>query len=125
MAGERLPRVLADRVHDLPLGAALRRRDLHLQAAARGEPLLQDLAVVRHRRHEDAGWDLVSLHVQLAQEARDERRRIELLDLVCHPALAPHHTASPNEEHLERRPEVVLLERDDVEVLLAGEHHLL
>ena len=50
---------------------------------------------------------------------------VEVLDPVHDPALAAHHAAPADEEHLERRLQVVLVHPDHVEVLGLREHHLL
>ena len=123
---ERLGRVLADHLHQLPLRAALRNGDRHLRPAATGhEPCLQHLTAVRHRRDEHARRDLLALHVELSNERRHQLRAVQVLDPVHDPAATTEHASAANEEHLERGLQVVLGHADHVEVLGLGEDHLL
>ena len=86
---ERLRRVAAHDLHQLPLGAASGHGDRDGRAAAAREPGLEDLAVGRLGGHEDPGRDVLALHVDLPEERPDELRAVEVLDAVDDPALAP------------------------------------
>ena len=74
---------------------------------------------------EHTGRDVVALHVELTHDRTEQLGAAEFLHAIGDPALAPQHPAAPDDEHLERRLEVVLGQPDDVEVLGLGEHHLL
>src|ERR687892_393818 len=67
----------------------------------------------------------IALPVELLEEGGHQRRRVEVLNPVHHPAPPPCDPSPADEEHLEGRLEVVLIEPDHVEVLPWRQHHLL
>ena len=122
---ERLRRVAGHDLHQPSLRAAGRHRDRDVGAAPVRQPGLEHLAVRRLGRHEDPRRHLLALHVELAEERRDELRPVEVLDAVDDPALATQHPSASDREHLEGGLQVVLGEADDVEALRLDEDHLL
>ena len=125
VAGEGLLGGVADDLEQPAAIPASRDRDADPAVPDTAQPALQDVLVGRPGRHQDPGRDLVAVHVQLPEEGPDQPGRVDVLDLVDDPAPAPHDPSPPDEEHLERGFEVVLLHPDHVEVILAGQHHLL
>ena len=125
MPDERLLRVLIDHLEEPAAVAAGGDGDAHARSAHARQPLLQDGLVGGPGGNEDTWRDLVPLHVELAEKARDQAGRVDVLDLVHDPAAPAHHPAAADEEHLERRFQVVLLHPDDVEVVATAQHHLL
>ena len=99
---------------------------MHRASPARRQPRLEERArPTGSVGTSTRGGHLGALHVELFQERRHQAGAIEVLDAVDDPPAATEHTAAPDEEHLERRLEVVLGERDHVEVLGRRQHHLL
>ena len=111
----------------LALAAALRDADAHLRTAVQREELLVELVVLGHERDEDLlrARRQRRVGVELLDDAGDERRRFDVLDLVDDQALAADDPALAHVEHLDARFELVLLDAEEVEVLFAARDHLL
>ena len=124
---ERLARVERRGLQQLALAAALRDADAHLGLAVQREQLLVELAVLGLDRHEDLAGDvfLRRVGVELFDDAGDERRRLDVFDLVDDEPLAADDSPLAHVEHLHARFEEVLVETDEVEVFLARRDHLL
>ena len=122
--GQRLARVLGDRLHELCLVAALRDANLHGAAAHLRQPRRQLLLILGLHRHEHGTRNIVAvqalLGVLLGGEARrdiavhlrdqllDELRVGAVVDLLHNPAALATNPAAAHEEHLNGRLQVVL-----------------
>ena len=139
MQGQRLARVLGDRLHELCLVAALRDANLHGAAAHLRQPRRQLLLILGLHRHEHGTRNIVAvqalLGVLLGGEARRNiavHLRDELLDELCvgavvdllhDPAALAADPAAAHEEHLNGRLQVVLSVGEQVGIHGRAEHH--
>ena len=84
-----------------------------LEPRLRREELLVELEVLGLDRHEDLLGHVFTprVGVELLDDPRDERRRLDVFDLVDDQTLAAHHAALAHEEQLHARFERVLGER--------------
>ena len=137
--GQRLARVLGDRLHELCLVAALRDANLHGAAAHLRQPRRQLLLILGLHRHEHGTRNIVAvqalLGVLLGGEARRNiavHLRDELLDELCvgavvdllhDPAALAADPAAAHEEHLNGRLQVVLSVGEQVGIHGRAEHH--
>ena len=125
--------------HELLLGVArdglqqgspvpsLRYPDRHRSTAFGCQPLGQQRPVIRILGNQHlAGYPLRGiLPVVGRQDLGHQPPPVQVLRPVHHEALAPHHPSPSYVEHLGRRLQLVARQADDIEVLMAGGHHLL
>ena len=137
--GQRLARILGDRLHELCLVAALRDANLHGPAAHLRQPGRQLLLILGLHRHEHGTRNIVAvqalLGVLLGGEARRDiavHLRDQLLDELCvgavvdllhDPAALAADPAAAHEEHLNGRLQVVLSVGEQVGIHGRAEHH--
>ena len=139
MQGQRLARILGNRLHEFCLVAALRDANLHGAAAHLRQPRRQLLLILGLHRHEHGTRNIVAvqalLGVLLGGEARRNiavHLRDELLDELCvgavvdllhDPAALAADPAAAHEEHLNGRLQVVLSVGEQVSIHGRAEHH--
>ena len=137
--GQRLARILGNRLHEFCLVAALRDANLHGAAAHLRQPGRQLLLILGLHRHEHGTRNIVAvqalLGVLLGGEARRNiavHLRDELLDELCigavvdllhDPAALAADPAAAHEEHLNGRLQVVLSVGEQVSIHGRAEHH--
>ena len=126
VGGEGLAGVGRDRLQQGPLLPPAGHPEVDRPAAQPGQPGPQAVGALGQDGQEHLAGDLVGpVAVELLDEGGGQRGGVEGLDLVDHEAAPPHHPAPADEEHLDRRLQVVLGEGGDVEVLRGRGHHLL
>ena len=98
-----------------------------LLPAHHAEELLVEVLVLGQVRDEHLLGHVggLGVAVELLEDAGDQRRLVEVLDLVDDEPLAAHDPPAPDEEDLHRRLELVVGDPDDVELLGLLPHHLL
>ncbi len=119
--------VLRDRLHQLPLGTALRDAHAYLAPPLQAEELLVQLGVVGRVGHEDLSRDVGALEiaVELLEQATHQLGPADVFHLVDHETLAADDAALPNQEDLHGGLERVVDHPDGVVVLFLGVDHLL
>ena len=137
--GQRLARILGNRLHEFCLVAALRDANLHGTAAHLRQPGRQLLLILGLHRHEHGTRNIVAvqalLGILLGGEARrniavhlrnqllDELRVGAVVDLLHDPAALAADPAAAHEEHLNGRLQVVLSVGEQVGVHGRAKHH--
>ena len=102
VAVERLLGVLLDRFEQRAAVAALGHANRHLAAAHQREELLVEREVLGLGTQQHLARDVVrsGVAVDLFEDGGGERGRVEVLHLVDHDALAPHHAPTADVEDL-------------------------
>ena len=137
--GQRLARILGDRLHEFCLVAALRDANFHGAAAHLRQPGCQLLLILGLHRHQHGARNIVAIQallgvllggearrniaVHLRDELLNELRVGAVVHLLHDPAALAADPAAAHEEHLNGRLQVVLSVGEQVGVHGRTEHH--
>ena len=139
MQGQRLARILGNRLHEFCLVAALRDANFHGAAAHLRQPECQLLLILGLHRHQHGTRNIVAVQallgvllggetrrniaVHLRNQLFDELRVGAVVDLLHNPAALAANPAATHKEHLNGRLQVVLSVGEQVGIHGRAEHH--